>query len=761
MNKFFNKIIGASLAIAMMIGVGVAVNNGQGAEPNHALSGALGAKVTPSNFAANKTVIMVDEDVTKYVKTITTGSSGWLKTDGGTQDNAMEFTLGGTATAASLKTPQNKYVGFTGTKNVSLNDSSTAPFYLDASGIVCVGNSNSKLRHNDSSKGFRVYDNDYKVANLYYVSTGTAASINGENSVNVGTQWMPTSITENESGNAVSSDGLTYSFVASDGATISSSDTSTGAFTASTAGTVTVSATKSGFEIADKVVIINSLAPYINLTLTSAENAFTGQNVTVTAEYGNGVAGLEWEVTSGVVTGATSSNSSFSAKIGGETGTLTVKAKDTASDTFAEVSVSVTKVEVSLDKTSVYIPIGQSETLTANHNAAVYGEVTWSSDNAKVSVNGGVVTVANDAEVGTTAIITATSSVDTDAYATCLVTVSYGANLDLTSKDSFTTATNALLICEVPNVFEIRIDKNTATTAANNYYPGNDKSSTRFYKNAKMTVTANSDYAVTRVEFTATSNGYAKALKKSAFTNATAEVPNENAGGLVTVVTPINGALPFSAIISDTCGFETVKLFYVEKTAKQIIETNLTTKAALSYTYKTPANNPGAFENVAIRFGGQIEKSLWTELNGGEKGKNILGYGVMLAANDYLKGDTIIEDYELMADDLGGFDNAFEVINGVSFLKATEIKNFYNPISTAPYESGDQVIWNLYKGINNTEKGLKKGFSAVAYINTVDGIVFFKETSTSAVDLAKAKYAADPKLDETLGGSLSYLASLA
>ena len=188
----------------------------------------------------------------------------------------------------------------------------------------------------------------------------------------------------------------------------------------------------------------------------------------------------------------------------------------------------------------------------------------------------------------------------------------------------------------------------------------------------------------------------------------------------------------------------------------------VSTQAALSYTYNAPVNNPSAFQNVAIRFGGQISKALWNELNGGVDGTNIKGYGVMLTQTDSLVDETIKEDYELIAADQGGFDNAFEEINNVLYVKGTEIKNFYNTVSTSPADDANgSYFWNLYKGINNTELGLTKGFTAVAYINTADGIVFFKETSTSAADLAKALNTANPELDATLDGSLSYLAGLA
>ena len=188
----------------------------------------------------------------------------------------------------------------------------------------------------------------------------------------------------------------------------------------------------------------------------------------------------------------------------------------------------------------------------------------------------------------------------------------------------------------------------------------------------------------------------------------------------------------------------------------------ISTKSALSYTYNAPVNSPSAFQNVAIRFGGQISKTLWNKINGGEDGTIIKGYGVMLAPTASLKGDTIEEDYKVVEELLDGFDNAFEEINNVSYVIDTEIKNFYNTVSTSPADDlNGNYFWNLYKGINNTEAGLTKGFTAVAYINTAAGVVFFKETSTSAADLANAMNIANPELDATLDGSLSYLAGLA
>ena len=243
-----------------------------------------------------------------------------------------------------------------------------------------------------------------------YTITNINATINGAPSVNINTEWNPINITENNTGNVVT--GVTYSFEASEGANISASDSLTGAFTSSSVGKVTVRATKLGYDIAPKQVIINPTGPYINLSSNLGLSAFTGQRITISAEYGNGVTGITWSCLSGTVSNVTTSDNEYSATIGGTDGTLIVQAKDNGSDLTKTISVQVTKVTLSLNKTSLSIVPGEGEHLIANHNAKSVGGVIWSSDNSNIKVSGGYVSVEFAAEIGETGIITATSNVD-------------------------------------------------------------------------------------------------------------------------------------------------------------------------------------------------------------------------------------------------------------------------------------------------------------------------------------------------------------
>ena len=106
------------------------------------------------------------------------------------------------------------------------------------------------------------------------------------------------------------------------------------------------------------------------------------------------------------------------------------------------------------------------------------------------------------------------------------------------------------------------VEKAGASTNTNNYYPGTaglTYTSTRFYKNSELTIAPMAGYKITKVEFTATTNGYANALNGSTWTNATTA-----AEGTTVTVTPTNGNQPLVATIGGTCGFTGVKVFYEE-----------------------------------------------------------------------------------------------------------------------------------------------------------------------------------------------------
>ena len=101
-------------------------------------------------------------------------------------------------------------------------------------------------------------------------------------------------------------------------------------------------------------------------------------------------------------------------------------------------------------------------------------------------------------------------------------------------------------------------DKFNSSTAANNYLGGdaNNRTSSRFYKDSKLTITPN-DKEIISVVFTATSTSYANALQGSEWTNASASVD-----GTTVTVTPTDGKIAIIAAIGGTCGFTAVQVNY-------------------------------------------------------------------------------------------------------------------------------------------------------------------------------------------------------
>ena len=152
------------------------------------------------------------------------------------------------------------------------------------------------------------------------------------------------------------------------------------------------------------------------------------------------------------------------------------------------------------------------------------------------------------------------------------------------SKKTYSAASNTQVTWSATDVNMVA-DKGTAGTAPNNYLGGdaNNRTSSRFYQNSILTITPEANVTITSVVFTATSDGYATALKNSAWTNATA-----TASSKTVTVTPTNGASAISAKIGATCGFTGVTVNYTKaasdepepvivKTLKSIAVTGMTT----------------------------------------------------------------------------------------------------------------------------------------------------------------------------------------
>lgn len=165
------------------------------------------------------------------------------------------------------------------------------------------------------------------------------------------------------------------------------------------------------------------------------------------------------------------------------------------------------------------------------------------------------------------------------------------------------------------------------------------------------------------------------------------------------------------------------------------------------------------YSNVYLGFNGQISKTLWNRLDIESHG--ILGFGVMLTEPSVLthEGYASIEAlYNATEDLVGSIDDTREERDGKYYIWDTDVKYFYNPVGeNQPRESGDDYVWKLSKGVTGTDTGLTRNYTAVAFIRTTDdGLIFLQEVTKSAAGIADDEYTVE--LDATLEGSLSNLA---
>lgn len=160
--------------------------------------------------------------------------------------------------------------------------------------------------------------------------------------------------------------------------------------------------------------------------------------------------------------------------------------------------------------------------------------------------------------LGTTEVnVTATYGEKT-ASKTVTVTVTEApkvVGIDLT-KDNTTTA-NENKLEWLGEIVTVTANKADATTNANNYYPGNGKTSTRFYGNSTLTFTPAPFVVLGEITYEAASDAYASAMASITWTNATAE-----ANGMIVTITPTDGSKPVSAVIGATTGGKSFSVNY-------------------------------------------------------------------------------------------------------------------------------------------------------------------------------------------------------
>lgn len=623
MNKLFTKIAALAVGAAMVIGVGIAVGQkshskiayaettsnsasfnlgpaatvagrwlvggGTGTTNANSTSATAWAKPDPDSGTHTYTDTMKNADACgqKWTATYTYagaysggttsgGAKGTAYQQFGKKDNpptTLTFVSSALTTSKNLTAFSVKYGGSgsgaaskatlkAGSSTVKagsgISETGTETVTWTGSIFVETGTSIS-VEFSGMTHGTKVFYVDYTLSDL------TAQTISGRTSAYVDESVTLTSNATSPTWSIVTGSGNTDA----EGASV----TSGGIVSVTGAGKVVVKATKGGYIDATHTITFSERPsePYIHMVSASYEK-YVGDVFNASFTYGNiddaNLGDITFVSDDDSIADVTE-NASVVASAGTGTISLTCKAAGTATfmvsyggddlDIF-EVVVSNRSISITLDKTTATLWEGKTLTLTPTVVANGYSEsVSWSSNKTDVAtVSSGV---ASPVSEGVATI--KCSSVDYPSeFATCVVTVKFVPSLyfDLDLSTDKTTSASDSNLSWVRTYGNISMDKASASTNTNNYYPGTSGesyTSTRFYKNSVLTIT-NTD-RISVIDFTATTISYANKLASSTWTNAVASATETSVRVLVT-----DSSANISCTIGDTCGFTNIR-FYCEK----------------------------------------------------------------------------------------------------------------------------------------------------------------------------------------------------
>ena len=509
--------------------------------------------------------------------------------------------------------------------------------------------------------------------------------------------------------------------------------------------------------------------PTISLNISSV-SGYTGENFSVMATYANLTSNFAWGEPSGTGTisgsvtastgNATDGTSTYSGTLTGA-GTVTLLATGGGA-TNKTVTFTISASSVSITGLAASASVDFGKTLDLGSTITVESVGNYSSEVTWESDNEAVATVDSEGVVTGvgkgTANITVASSDYPSATMSCAVTVDYKAKMQYTANTS-TNMKGDENNAERVNLSPTYFEVSAGKGEANNLPGLNSDGTIRLYN--KASGTGDGSYFVITIAF-----GYVITNIKINF-KQNESVAKVYAGENLVAGDPqfnyvINGSTVKVQNGSTSNSSEQVHINYIDisfdKTTSVV--SNKGTSSSVSYHYSKDGDNDPVLTDVAVRFGGQISKALWNALDGDSN--NILGYGIMLSSSASIKAT-----YDAVREGKASVDATFEDIDGKDYtiVSGTTIKNFYNPVSTQVRESGTDYIWYLGKAVANTSAGFTRNYTAVAYIRTTsDEIVFLTETTKSAAQAAKDLINADPDDEfdnDYLEGSLAYLAGFA
>lgn len=363
---------------------------------------------------------------------------------------------------------------------------------------------------------------------------------------------------------------------------------------------------------------------------------------------------------------------------------------------------------ISLNKTLIYLGVGEDDNLTVSPIpvGAELGAVAWSSSNTNA------VTVDENGHVTAVGVGDATITASAGGFeATCSIKSALKATAEYSGTTTNMAATgNAGTINLDSNLFSV-----DAAKGGNNYFPGlNADGDIRLYSGNDVIISANSNYTITNVVIDYKSgDSYAKVYVGSTLVSGTNSVYTINDDSFKI---HSNGG---------TIKINSIDIFYRNATAAEKISRS-TTQTQLSYRYTGNAQDGFEYSDISIRFGANITKALWDELDTNEH--LISGFGVIIADGD------LVTNAADMAEAMN--DKVSSTVT-TTFTQEVYAIDYFVPVANMASTIGEDAnnyFWNLRWAID--EANMDKMYSAVAYIKVGDEYVLMNMARESVETLA-------------------------
>ena len=659
-------------------------------------------------------------------------------------DAYMAFTVSGNSEAWQFTNTRGNYLYVSGNDNNRIRVGDTSHSFTATetdNGYYVKSNSYTRYLGVYNKADWRCYnsrtasnykgtDNEYNCDWIsFWVETKPVQTITGANSAYTDETVTLTS----------SAASPTWSIVAGDTTAAGAAITSAGIVSVTGPGTVKVKASHDDYDDAYKIITftVRPVLPFVEPNKTET-SGYTGQNETLSFTFGNFTSSISIESDdTSIVTVNTPS-------INGTSGTVQINfiAGGTANVVFKDGANEVESVAITVYESTVTISglpstssvfinqtINLGSTISVSTTGSCSNGVTWESEDdniAEVSSTG----VVTGKALGTVDI-TVTSSSYPSATMTCSVTV---VRTSFTSADSFQDGHKYIIaavgysnpneLYYLPAGTEI-VDSNPSATQIISMANLTKADAWTASVDDSDHIVFSNEYEGNTYYLTATNaaQGISISDSNSGYWVLDGTGLKYNDGGTRHLGVYNNSSFRYYSSLGSGAVYANVFYEYVPS-PKEKVEI-LDTQTSLAYRYQKDGEDNFTYSDIVMRFGAEISKDLWNELD--TDSHEITGFGVILMDGEAVK-------------------NANDVADAMTYMALSTVSedlgtylaiDYFVPIANMNEKIGstaNSYFWNLRVTVDESE--MDKMYTAVAYIKVGDEYVLMNFARESVETLA-------------------------